>query len=216
MNFIEMMALIPPDTPIGEADEHLVDYDRTFRDYNFWWGVEENPNNEMDFKTLENGPRIFTGGVSKTTCDPRVEQQESEIIQMDKHGNPTWFVLAVQARGSRELTVDIILRHGVTIKELFEFLVSKFRLSKIPSTELFIWAMDNDGRMNLEDLDGQLNLHIGHTSPVMEMPFDKVFKVMQEAAVEMDKITAVEESEEHEIPYEALTVQNKTMTIWDV
>ena len=215
MDFDEMMVVIPPYTPIGEADEHLVEFLTLFRKYNWWWGVEKNPKHEMDFEMLENGPRIFTGGVSKTTYDPSVEQQESQIIQWDEYGNPAWFVLVVQARGSRELNVDIILRHDVTIKELFEFLVSKFRLKEGPSTELFIWAMDNDGRVNVKDLDGQLNLHIGHTSSVMEMPFDQVFKVMQEAAVEMGKITAIEESEDHEIPYEWLTVENMTMTLWD-
>jgi len=215
MNLETMLSKITPFMGMGNADEYLMCYKPENRDYKWWWDVTVDPNHEMDFKTLGNGPRIFTGGVSKTTCDPNLIQQRSEVMVVGDDGEPEWIALVVQVRGSYEVTIDVMVHRDVKIKEIIEFLVSKFRLKEIPSTEMFIWAMDNHGRVNVEDLDGQLNLNLTHTSPVMEMPFGKVFKTMQEAGEKMCQITDIEESEDHEIPYEWQLVENMTMTLWD-
>jgi len=215
MNFETLMSTITPFMPMGNADDYLIDYKHAFRDYNWWWDVTVKPKHEMDFKTLADGPRIFTGGVAKTSCDPNLVQQMSEVVVMGEDGEPEWIVLVVQLRGSYELTIDVMVHCDVKVKEIFQFLVSKFRLNEISTTEMFIWAMDNHGHVNVEDLDGQLNLNLTHTSPVMEMPFGKVFKTMQEAAEKMCRITEIEESDDHEIPYEWQLVENMTMTLWD-
>jgi len=133
---------------------------------------------------------------------------------MDEDGVPEWFALVVQVRGSYDLCIDFMVHRDVKIEEIVQFPVSAFLLDEIPSTELFIWAVDNKGRVNVEDLDGQLNLNLTHTSPVLKMPFGKVFKIMEEAAEKMCQITAIEESEDHKIPYEWQLVENMVMTIW--
>jgi len=48
--------------------------------------------------------------------------------------------------------------------------------------------MDNNGRANVENLDGVLKLNLAHTSPVMQMPFKVVFERMEEIAVKVSQM----------------------------
>jgi len=214
LNLETMMTKITPFMNTGDVDAHLMDFQHSFRVCRWWWDLPINANHDMDFKSLDTGVPIFTGGLSKTTCDPNLPQQMSEVLVVGEDGEPKWFVLVVQLRGSYELTIDVIVHHDVKIKEIFKFLVTAFRLKEDSTTEMFIWAMDNEGGVNVEDLDGQLNLNLTHTSPVLEMPFDRVFKTMQAAAEKMKEITAKEESDDHEIPHEWQLVENITFTLW--
>ena len=107
----------------------------------------------------------------------------------------------------------MLVHRDATIKEIMARVIEELGFDKT-SSDLSIWAIDSNGQANLDDSDGVLKLNLAHTSPVMNMPFGKVFGIMQETAMKVSQLNCKGYSNDGKpLHNESKLVQKQVMTL---
>jgi len=157
-------------TTIKSYEMHSKDpflaWKQPFRLFKWYWDiVGGNPTDFSSDEEMDKGPRIVTGAVSsKFKKNGEASCQFSEVWKLDdKNRRSEWYILVVEVCGRYNVCVDVLVHEKVTVEEIMDHVMGELGFDKI-SSELSIWAMDNNGRVNVEDPDGVLKLNLAHFS----------------------------------------------------
>jgi len=152
-----------------DIDDELLKFDPGFRAYKWWWNMGKERGGMLDLDVLETGPRIFAGGLSKSSFLVECALHESIVLKTDDAGNATWFVIVLDVRGTYNLYVDLIVHADMIMMDILTFAAALFAMSLADDTDLVVWGLDNAGNINMDLLDTRVDLNIKTKSPVVHM-----------------------------------------------
>ena len=138
------------------------------------------------------------------------------MFKYDEHGVPTWYVFVVELRGSHEVVyLDLMVHADTTMMEILLFACNLFAMPLIPSTVLFLWGLDEEGEVDVDDPTTSLDLSSDSTSAIMHWRFAEVFALMQQVAERMQENLQEEETEDFEHHHEWANILYLQGTLWD-
>jgi len=187
-----------------------------YRQHQWWWGDTDDTDALVDMVALDFGPRIFAGGLANGDHDVAGNHQCSKVFKNDEHGVPTWYVFVVELRGGHDdVYLDLMVHADTTMMEIMLFACKLFGMPLIPSTVLFLWGLDEEGEVDVDDPSASLDLCSDSTSAIMDMRFAEVFAIMEQVAERMQENLLEEETEDFEHHHEWANIINLQATLWD-
>ena len=187
------------------TDPLLLHFDQDHRQYKWWWGNMDDKDALVDMVALDFGPRIFAGGIATHINGVHESQQCSQAFKHDEHGVPTWYVLVVELRGGgrdNAHLLDLMVHADTKMMEILLFLSKLFDLPLFAPTVMFVWGMDEEGEVDVEDPSACFAFCSENTSAFGHRSFADVFVGLQQVASRMQDKLLEEETEDFEDPYE--------------
>jgi len=175
----------------GSISDFLLYFEPEHRAYGWWWHQSKREDVLLDLEALEDGPRIFAGGLAMWNYDEEsFAGFSSKVMKSGSDGHASWFAMCMDLRGTHTVSFDLMVHADSSMLDILTFVAALFKLPLLPSAEFMLWGFDDDGNVDVESYYSYLAIGVGrhHTSGLLHSRLADVYKIMDQATVALQSV----------------------------